>query len=279
METPLTSVEQTPAAVVTETPQTPRDAVIAKYEQMYGTPAEPSAPATVAAEPVAPVVETPEATPQPDLASVLTLLTSKITEMDQRLAAAQNPAPQPTAAVGEQDSWLKLLAEGKQSEGEKALANVLGPQIQQQAVQQALALMQAEREVNDFTTKIKADNPDLMAFESYITLGAQQRIALGQAAGTIKSPADYVNVYKDAVKAEIENARKLSQSLRGAGATQAATRIAEVVASPVLQPSAVNTNREQAAPRQEAEKSPEQITQDYFAERKQRQAKMAGMTV
>jgi hypothetical protein len=139
--------------------------------------------------------------------------------------------------------------------------------------------MQAEREVNDFTSKIKAENPDLMAFESYITLGAQNRIAAAQAANAVKNPADYVTVYKAAVKAEIENARKLTQSLRGAGAQQAQTRQAEVLAAPVLQPNAVTQNREQAAPREPAEKTPEQITQDYFAERKQRQVRLAGMAV
>ncbi len=275
------AVEQTPAAVASEPTQTPREAVIAKYEQMYG-----GEPQQTQLAPVIQAVETPPATPiaepiapaVPDVNAALAALMTQVTEMRQQLHAAQNPPPPPPNPA-DQESWLKLLADGKQSEGEKALAAVLGPQIQQQAVQQALSLMQAERDVNEFTSQIKAQNPDLLAFESYITLGAQNRIAAAQAAKAINSPADYVTVYKDAVKAEIENARKLSQTLRGAGKTEAQARVSEVLASPVLQPTPVNTNREQVVKPQDQQQSPEQVTASYFAERKARQAKLAGMAV
>lgn len=272
----------TPAQPVAAEPTpepTARQAVINKYEQMYAdqTQSQPAAvvqPIT-SVEPVQPV-----APAAPDMTAVLSALTAEITAMKSQLAEARNPPPPPPSPVDPNNAnWLKLLADGKMSEGEKALAEVLGPQIQQQAVQQALSLMQAERDVNEFTAQVKAANPDLMAFESYISLGAEKRIAAAQAANAIKSPVDYVTVYKEAVKAEIENARKLAFSLRGEGRTAAATRIAEVVASPVLQPQPVNTNREQINQQPAQDKSPEQITTDYFAERKARQARNAGMAV
>ena len=246
-----------------------RDALIKKYEATYGTPADPdpvTAPVTAAAEPVpadAPAV--------PDTNAVLQSLVAELSALKAQLA----PKPEPVAAATTpQEDWLALLANGKKTEGEKALAAILGPQIQEAAVQQALQQIIMERELDSFANKVRAENADILPMEPYIAAAANNRIQAAQAAGTIKSPADYVTVYKQAITAEIENARKLAQTLRGAGKQEAVTRQQQVMSSPTIRPNAVNLERE--APKTDAEPAVE-TPQDYLAKRQAMHAKNSGL--
>ena len=268
----------TPEAVVPD-PNSPsaqpaihpdRTAIIQKYEQQYFTPeATPSAAEVtpVAPEPAAP--EVPAVDPRDQFMQQVMV---ELQELKSRVAPP--PAPEPSVPVSQED-WLKLLSEGKKIEGERALAELLGPQIQEQAVQKALALMQAERAVTDYNNEIRTKNADLLDMEEYIGLGANMRIQAAQQAGRIKTPADYVTVYKEAVNAEIENARKLTQKLQGAGAQRAAVRSSEVVASQTLRPNPVNTQREQPSTPAEP---PVETFNDYFAKRKAQHASFSGLT-
>lgn len=245
-------------------PETGRDALIKKYEALYTPPDTPTEP----------VIETPVTEP----VTVVDPMAAVMAEL-QALRAQITTYKTPETPVAEpvtQEDWLKLLADGKKTEGELALAKVLGPQIQQQAVQQALALMQAEREVTEFSTQIRAANADVLPMESYIAQAAQARIHAAQTAGVIKSPADYVTVYKQAVTAEIENARKLVQTFRGAGKNEAITRQAEVIASPTIRPNAVNMERD--APTKPGE-LPVEDASSYFAKRKALEAKGRGLSI
>lgn len=272
-QTPVTTPE---AVVTTPDPNAPsgqpvnsagRDAIIQKYEQQYFTP-EPEAVAP------APTIETP--TPEPTAATTpdpMAAVMAELAYLREQLAPKQ-PEPQVQAPVTQED-WLKLLSEGKKSEGERALAEVLGPQIQEQAVQKALALMQAERAVTEYNNEVRQKHADLLPMEEYIAMGANARIQEAQASGRIKSPADYVTVYKEAITAEIEKARKLTQSLQGAGAQRATTRVSEVVASQTLRPNPVNTQREQTQTPTEPQV---ESMSDYFAKRKQQHAVFSGLS-
>lgn len=243
-----------------------REALVKKYEAQFGAP-----PAGTPVEPVAvePVVV---AEPATSVVDPLAALTAEIAALKAQLT----PKPvEPVATPVTEEDWLKLLADGKKSEGELALARVLGPQIQQQAVQQALQLMQAEREVTDFSTKVKAANPDILPMEAYVAQAAQARIEAAKASGLIKSPADYVTVYKQAVTAEIENARKLVQTLRGAGKQEAITRNAEVVSSQTVKPNAVNLERD--APAKPGE-PPVEDAAAYLAKRNALHARNSGLS-
>jgi len=241
-----------------------RDALIAKYEAQYGQPVEATTD---------PITEQPvvtETAAQADPNAVLQAVMAELTAIKSQLAPKTQPAVEQT-----QEDWLKLLAEGKKSEGEKALAALLGPQIQQQAVQQAIQQITMERELDAFANKVRAENADILPMETYIAQAANNRIQAAQAAGSIKSPADYVTVYKQAITAEIENARKLAQTLRGAGKEEAITRQTQVLSSPTLKPNAVNMQRE--APKVGSEPQVE-TTADYMAKRQAMHARISGLS-
>jgi len=188
--------------------------------------------------------------------------------------AQTTPVAQPTVTPAEPEDWLKLLSEGKKSEGELALARVLGPQLKNEAVQEALALMQAERQVSDYTAEVRQKNTDVLSMEPYIAMAANARIEQARQQGLIKSPADYVTVYKQAVNAEIENARKLAQTLRGAGKVEATVRQAEVVAQRPIAPNPVNLQREQPNTTTEPEI---ETAQTYLAKRQAMQQAGRGL--
>lgn len=242
-----------------------RDAVIQKYEALYG-----SAPVdeAVVTDPV--VTETASAEPVVDPRD------AALAAMAAELAAikeAVTPKPAPAEPVVQED-WLKLLADGKKTEGEQALLKLLAPQIEQQAVQQAIARINMQSEINTYTEKVRADNADILPMEQYIANAANVRIQAAQAAGTIKTPADYVTVYKQAVAAEIENARKLVQTFRGAGKQEANVRNQVVVASPTIKPNAVNTEREAPKPGE-----PEvEDASSYLAKRQAQHARNSGLS-
>jgi hypothetical protein len=169
---------------------------------------------------------------------------------------------------------LKYLAEGKKAEGEALLAKVvgnkIGEQLQQQAVEKTLALIEAQQ----FADKIRRDNADLMPMEGYITAAAAQRIEAATRAGKIRTPADYVTVYKDAINTELAAARQLVLTYRGEGRQDGASRVAAVLATPNLQPSTVNTERDTSAtPKEE----PVMTTPDYLAMRQANKARGQGM--
>lgn len=245
----------------------PTQAIINKYYTPASTQDNTQVTSTATSAPV-----------DPNVAELATLK-AQLAELQNQVRVAVTPPilANQTAAPPE-GQWLKLLSEGKRAEGEAALAKVLGPQIQDAAVQQALSLMQAERDVNAFVNEVRAANPELAPMEPFIAAAAQQRIAAAQAAGQIKNPGDYVTVYRQAVTVEIENARKLAQALRGAGAQTATTRIAEVRSQSSLLPNAVNQNRDTQSQQQEPI-TMEVLNNDYMQKRQLRHAQNIGMAV
>ncbi len=266
--TPATAVTDPNAASAAAVADPARTAIIDKYNQTYFGATEQATPDPITiADPVVTETATAVAPSPTDIA--LQALLAKVTSLETQL----QPKPQVEPVVEEQD-WLKLLSEGKKSDGEKALAKAIGSGIQQQAVQQALAIMQAERAVNDFVAGIRTANPDLTAMEPYIALAADARIKAAQAAGKVNSPADYVTIYKEAVTAEIETARNLTRTFQGIGATAATTRVAAVASTPTIKPNAVNVARE---PVTAAEPEKAETASEYLAKRNARSAQLAGM--
>lgn len=175
--------------------------------------------------------------------------------------------PKPIVPESEQD-WLDLLSKGKKSEGEEALAKRLAPVIESATLAKAMQMFQMEREIAEFTQKIRVEAADVMPMEQFITAAVQARLSQMPKAS---NPADYVKSYKDAVNAEIENARKLFQSVRGDGAAQAVNRQQQVQSVPQFQPNGVTQNREQASSAQ-----PES-NDDYLAKRMAKQAGLRGL--
>lgn len=250
---------------------TDRDAVIKKYESMYG---EPVAETPQAVEPVA---EPAAVEPVAPVLDANTLALQAVVAELAALKAQMAPKPEPVKPAEQiaQADWLALLAEGKKAEGEKALLQLLGPDIQRQAVQEALQQIDMQRDINDFVTKVRADNADILPMENYVAAAANARIQQAEAQGLIKTPADRVTVYKQAVTAEIENARKLVQTFRGAGKQEAAVRNQTIVASPTIKPNSVNAERE--APKGAGEPEVE-TAQSYLAKRQQQHARNSGLS-
>lgn len=251
---------------------TERADIVKKYEAAYFQPEPVTEPVvTPAAAPVTEAIQPPQEAVPVVLADVM----RELAALKSQLAPAPVTPVVSTATEAVQDDWLKLLSEGKKSEGELALARVLGPRIQEEAVQQALQRINMERELDTFATKIRQDNADLLPMESYIATAANVRVQQAVQAGTCKTPADYVKVYKEAVNAEVENARKLAQTLRGAGKVEATTRIAEVSTQQTIKPNAINMGRDQTTVTP-TEPAVDPIT-DYFAKRKEQHAKLTGL--
>lgn len=247
-----------------------RQAIQEKYEKQYGAPAPEAQPV---AEPV--VTSTAAAPATPDYSALIAGLQAELAAMKAERAAAV-PAPVKPAEVSEAD-WLALLAAGDKAGGEKALFEKFkkenGDAFQQRAVSAALEQFKAEQAISGYITEVRTKNPDLMSAERYITIGAQQRIQVAIDAGRVKSPSDYVTVYREAVDAELTEARNILLSSRGQGKEEGRVRTQEVLASVSLQPQAVNQTREAAKP------APEQMESgsDYVANRNAQMARMRGM--
>lgn len=270
-------VEATPAPVaVPAAPERPISEREVIYNKFYE--ANPETNVTPPAAPVAaPVVETPapvaEVVPATPVQAVDPAYAALLKEI-QDLRAQVTPKPVAPPAPGVEADWLQLMAEGKKEEGERALAKKLEAEMSQRIQSQAVAQMQAERQMYEFNTEIRQKNADLLSMEDYIAYGAQSRINAAVQAGKIQTPADYVTVYKEAVNAEVEKARKLAQSLRGAGKNEAMVRQAEVVSAQTLQPNPITSNRE-AAPSTPIEQV--DSVENYFAERNARAAAGKGL--
>jgi len=262
--------QTTPAQVPADASQ--RAEIQKKYDALYGTQPAGTTPA-VQTQVTQQVAQAPAGIDP----KIVEGLTAKLAELEARLTAAQKPVETPVVKPTEAD-WLALLASGDKDAGEKAMAekikSLIGAELQANAVSQATERINAERQINDFVSEVRNKNADILVMEQAITLGAQARIQAAGQAGKIQTPSDYVTVYKEAVNAEIENARNLILSIRGQGKLEGATRVSEVIASSTLQPNQVTQSRENAqAPQTEAFDD----TQTYLAKRAALKAQQQGM--
>lgn len=248
-----------PAADGTQPAPTSRDAIVAKYEQTYGQVANTPEPVVTTPEPV--VIKEPTLAEQ-----MATLKAELLAELKTKPAEPVAAAVTPEAAA----DWLKLLSEGKQAEAEKALSKIVASNsgfdsIQRNAVNEALQLFDARQQVAAYEASVRQDpaNAEALRMEKYITVAVQQRINDAQASGLIKSPADYVQVYKTSVDTEVRAARELALTLRGEGRQEGQVRTTQVLSAPNLQPSKIDAARTQAAP---ATEEPESYS-DYMSKR------------
>ena len=289
--TPAPTPEQTPAApaVVLNADGVPGpttqgnpstdEARRALYEKHYGTvpaptevaPVTPAAPATPAAEPV---VATPPAAPAipPEFMEALRSFQAELAAIKAQ-TASPTPPPAPPAPEAEAP-FVALLREGKVNEATAALAAEVAKLNQTQIVDQAVArareVARAEADIESFVKDLKTANPELLIMESMVTADAQQRLAAVQASGKIKTTEDAVREYKKAVLDATESARKIAQSLRGEGKTEAMVRNREVLAASTPTPNQLNP-RQPAAP--EPQEPVVESPESYLEMRKQLSAR------
>ena len=238
---------ETQTQTVTETnTQSPAD----RYEQVYGTSTTSQA--------------------VPDYASEVAALRAQVEALQK---------PQPTQV---DKTWLELLREGKLEDAEKIMAQRIGSiqnlnDIQAKAVQEALTLFDARQQVASYTAEVKAraDNAPILVMQRQIEAIVDHRMRQAQADGKVKTPSDYVTVYKQVVDEETAAARTLALTLRGEGKQEGQTRTSEVISSPYLRPNQVQN---QQAPATQGEPQVE-TTSDYFAKRKLQESALRGLTV
>lgn len=253
----------TPPAEGNQPAPTVRDAIVDKYERTYGQQAPQAEPTVITTS-----TAISEPVKEPTLAEQMATLKAELLAEFK----AQQPKPaEATPAVAEAEAnWLKLLSEGKQAEAEKALSKIVAANsgfsdIQRNAVAEALQLFDARQQVAAYEQQVRQDpaNVEALRMEKYITVAVQQRINDAQASGLIKTPADYVTVYKASVDAEVRSARELALTLRGEGRQEGQVRTTQVLSAVNLQPQKIDATRTQATPEPEAPES----YQDYMAKR------------
>lgn len=240
--------------------------VAAKYTELYGgktaaapaTPAEPAPPAEPAA---ATPSDEPAATPQPSIKdtiiAILNPIVERINQMEERLAApaalsAANPAATAAAAAVPEKGWIDYLKEGDgegfQKALTKAVCDAIAPTIANESAEEADARMTTKAELKAFNDQIKTANPDVVEFEDFIVLAAQDKISAGLRSGSIKSWPDYTKLYQDSVNSAVTDVRKKIQRIRAGGKEEGLTVRKDVLSSSPVAPGAVSPERGNVAP-------------------------------
>jgi len=134
-------------------------------------------------------------------------------------------------------------------------------------------MVRVENEVTNFINDLRGKNPDLLPLEELITAKASQKLQAAQDSGRVRSVTDYVNEYKIAVNDAAAEARKIVQSIRGAGKVEGQTRTREVLSTTTIPPNTVDANR--SAPAAPALESPN----DYITKRVEANYRMRGLSV
>lgn len=241
---------------------------------------------TVVADP--PVNETPEqkyarlypgqnADTKPDanaaIVETLQALRSELAEVRNGIARPQVVAAMPEA---QQLEWVDKIQKGDFKGAQESMASFVKAQVladmqpkldltAQQAYQNGLNASQVSVEMDRHLQSVRAANPDLIAFEKYLTAPVTERIQLAQAAKRIQTPADFIREYKTALDAEVANLRNLGQQFRAAGKDEATTRINDVVRSTTLSPQQVQST--QASQTDSQANASGESTDDYFTRR------------
>lgn len=281
IETPQTTTE-TP---VEQTPTLQDQNRQALYEQYYGTaggnqPVQDAAPVTESTAHVEqpPAPTTSSAALPPEVVELIRNGSTQLAAVQAELAALKAqvaaPAAAPAAeAVAAEPSWVALLREGKIKEAEDAFAAVVAQkneaalieQLTEKIGNQTRDRMRAESEIERFTTDLRAQNPDLVPFEKWIAVEAQDRMAAYRNQGLIKNTDDAVRYYKQSVTEAVSTARKAYQSIRGDGKTEGQTRNREVLSSRPIPPQQVDVSRQQITG--DTQEPPTESTSEYLQKR------------
>ncbi len=257
----------TPTPTVIETPTEP----VQQQQPVEPTPAEPTRYAEYyQPEPEPLITPTP-----PDLTDTIRSLKEEITAL--RTQVAQPP----TMSTQEKQNFLSLLKDGKVEEAEEYLTS-RAVERSNRAIEERVAKLQEEitqrtrfeTQINDFVSTVKSQNPDLLPFEELITTKASARLDLELKSGRIQNQSQLFKAYQKAVLDEVENTKRLIQTIRGDGKQDALTTRQQVLSSSPARPNPVTSNGD-ATPKDE--KQP-MTTADYLAARQKRMQATKGVT-
>jgi hypothetical protein len=292
-----TSVEQTPSsqplsvaanspspaqAAPTATPLSDRERI---YQQYYGNPQDPAPvpslePAAQAGlpEPVADGLPIPPAPAAPDYNALIQSLQQQVEE----LKRVQSPAPQqqaPPPVVPAADlpaDFLAAIASGDPAKAKEALIRELAPQITQAAVLQAMETQRVNSAVTEFVTDLRSKNADIVPFEKYVTIEAQEELQALQAAGKITNNDQYIEAYKQSVNKAVLSIRKQLQLTRAAGKEEGLTTQRTVLAAQPLPPNAIDPNRG-SSPQAAPPLTSEEANRSYLEQRMKRSLSNRGL--
>jgi hypothetical protein len=222
---PETPVQQpTPAPQPTNEPtpqQVNRQQV---YEKYYSTqPPQVEQPAN---EPAAqPAPEPAPVAPAPSPADErLAALQQQIEQMNLAIQQALPKPPPPPAPQPADKDWIKALAEGRLQDADTAMRALIKEAteaqistVKPQTVEEAVGLYRIEQELTNFANDIRSKNPELAPFERYISSAMSAKLENLSNSGEIKDPISYAAAYKRVLAEEVDEARKLLQSMRAAG--------------------------------------------------------------
>lgn len=259
-----TPVVETPQQVPTQQ-QTDRESVQQKYEKLYGTPPvdQPSTPQPT-------VTTTSTSVPDPN-----TVLLAELQSMKAEIASLKPPPP-PPAPEPVLTPWFEQLRQGKFEEAEQELENRIRAKIESQATtratDQAFEAMKVQIEVDRYLNDLRGQNPDLVDWEPYLTAPVEKRIGQARVEGKIKNSDDFLRIYKDSVKAEVDTLREKTLKYRAQGQQNATTRINDVRNASTLQPQAVTST-----PSEQTSEAPIETVDSYIARRQQASQKAHGM--
>lgn len=256
--------ESTPLAI----PQPlPVETAEQTYQRLYGSPAVTTPPVT----PTTPVVPTPNLS---ELNETLASLRAEI--------AALKPTPitPPTPVVNELE-WVEKIRANDFAGAQRAMAAAvereLAPRLEavrQEAYQNALNATQINTEMEKHMQSIRQANPDLVAFERYLTAPVTERMNTAQASGKVKTPSDFLREYRSAVDTEVASLRSLGLHFRAAGHDEALTRSREVIsASPLVPQQVQSPTQTQSGPLD----GPGETIENYFSRRRADESKRRGM--
>ena len=196
-------------------------------------------------------------------------LKQEMAQLRQELAAAKSQ-PAPTMSASEKQNFVTLLQQGKIDEAEEYLANksaakqeaILNERLSQ--LQDTISQRAAfDRSIDEFVSKIRGDNPELVPLEELITAKAQSRLQQRINSGRITTQEQMIAAYKQSVVDAVGEAKTLVQQLRGAGKQEAMVTKQTVLASSPARPNGITSNGDMQTP---IDDKP-QTTQDFIAAR------------
>jgi len=262
---PEAANEQQPAVPgVQAPPPKPDDNRAQVYNQLYGQPPAPVAPAA------------PTSTDVDALKVQNAELKAQLDQIVQSLQAQVKPAEPAAPPVPD---WFDLLQAGKRTEAEQRLIEQVtagaATQVQQRAVSQAIEVARIEREIESFNNAVRAENSDLLDVEDFVTAKAQQHFTDTYQKTPPKNAKEYTDLYRRSVTQAVNDVRTVLQRTRAAAKNEALTTSREVLAASTVAPNDFQVREMGNRQQTEQPAQPPLDPKNYISERQQRSYRYA----
>lgn len=189
----------------------------------------------------------------------------------------QQPDVSQLYAKGAPEGWMAELQAGNikaaQEMLEQQMAQAVKPQIEQEILARTADVVRAELDTRQFVDNLKAQMPEVVPFEPYISAFVERRMA--KEAASASTVSEYVEIYKKVVQEEMTKAREAIQQTRAAGKEEALQVRQEVLSASTV-PKGQEGDKGALTPPQE----PKPLSPaEYYAARMQQFLKTRGVSV